>query len=267
MDQLQPIQSIRIWPHFAPGETSADPGHIGDTSGNVTRVMDVTSPMLFVYGATPGAKKPAVIVCPGGGYSILAADLEGSEVANWLQGLGFVAAVLHYRTPNNREGAYQDGRRAISWMRCSAAQWGVDICRVGVMGFSAGGHLATRLAAGGSERPYRPVDEIDRYDSRPDFALPIYPAWLIDRATGQPPREVAPNPLMPPLFLAQSCDDSHFCTEEYAKIARGAGADVTSKVYESGGHGYGLRLSSDIPASQWAADAAKWLGLFLESPA
>ncbi|MDR3711021.1 MAG: alpha/beta hydrolase [Capsulimonadaceae bacterium] len=263
---MVPINStspIRIWPGLAPGETTADSGHPGDTSGNVLRLTGVTSAELFLYGAAQDARKPAVLVCPGGGYSILASDLEGSEIAQWLAQLGFVAAVLHYRVPDKRDGAYQDGRRALSWLRAHAREYGIDPNRVGAMGFSAGAHLVTRLAAGLSERPYEPVDLIDDSGCRLDFALPIYPAYLVDNGTGAPSADVAPSASMPPLFLAQTSDDAHFCSDVYANFAAKAGVDVTSKVYATGGHGYGIRLPATVPASLWKTDAADWLARFL----
>jgi acetyl esterase/lipase len=262
MDTPQTPAQFPIWPGLAPGETTEETGYLREPPTDVQRLTGVTSPRLYAYSSSPGEHKPAIIVLPGGGYEILAADLEGGEVAQWLAGLGFVAAVLHYRVPDNKTGAYQDARRAISWLRAYAADFGIDPKRVGVLGFSAGGHLTARLAANGSERPYAPIDEIDSFDCRPDFAAPIYPAWLISKETGTPGPEVAPNAAMPPLFLAQSRDDGHFCTERYAEFARSAGANVTSKVYESGGHGYGIRLAADVPASRWTKDAAEWLRQF-----
>ena len=263
MSNQKSIQPIRIWPGLAPGETTSESGHPGDTSGNILRITGVTAAELFVYGASPGAGKPAVIVCPGGGYQVLASDLEGSEIARWLKCLGFVAPVLHYRVPDNKEGAYQDGRRAVSWVRAHASEYGIDPHRVGALGFSAGGHLVIRMAARGSERPYEPIDEVDGFSCRPDFVLGIYPGLLRSRESGLADADILPDPAMPPLFLAQSRDDPHFCTEWYAEIADKAGADVTSEVYETGGHGYGLRLSSDVDASRWKTDATVWLSLGL----
>lgn len=253
---------IRLWPGLAPGETTELPGRLCEPNGSVARITDVTAPEIFVYGAAPGANKAMVMVFPGGGYEILASEHEGSEIAQWLNTIGFVSAVVHYRVPRNSEGAYQDARRAISWVRANAPALGIDISRVGVLGFSAGGHLVTRLAARGSERPYVPVDAVDRFDSRPDFAMPIYPAWLVNQATKLAPPEVEPNKLMPPLFLSQARDDGHFCIERYAELAASAGVDVACCAYEKGGHGYGMRLPADVAASRWTDDAAKWLYRF-----
>jgi acetyl esterase/lipase len=251
---------IKIWPGLAPGETTSLPGRVlDDQGGNVTRVTDVTGAEMTMYGADSQQKRPCVLVCPGGGYEILATDLEGTEIAQWLASLGYVAPVLHYRVPNNRLGALQDGQRALSLLRSCADDFGIDANRVGVMGFSAGGHLAIRMAVAGTERAYDRVDELDDHTCRPDFALGIYPAFLNDSVTNAPMPDVMPRPGMPSLFLAQSRDDDHFCVEAYSTALDRVGVSVQSVAYASGGHGYGVRLPADVPAARWQADAAEWL--------
>ena len=253
-------QLISVWPGLAPGEQTASPGAVlDDDGGNVTRLTAVTGPELFVYGVGSPDPRPAVVVCPGGGYHILATDIEGIEVAQWLNTLGCAAVILHYRVPENRDGALQDGQRAISLLRSRASELGILPGAVGVLGFSAGGHLAVRMAVTGASRTYAPVDETDVYGCGPDFALAIYPAYLTDYESGQVMPEVAPHSAMPPLFLAQSRDDDHLCAPAYAEAALQAGVSIEAKSYDSGGHGYGVRLAPDIPASQWQADAARWL--------
>ncbi len=200
-----------------------------------------------------------VLVLPGGGYQILSSDLEGSEVAHWLNKLGYVAAVLHYRVPDNREGALQDGQRAISLLRSRAEELGIDPQRLGVMGFSAGGHLSARLAVDGNKRAYALVDEKDEKSCRPDFAMLIYPAYLLSKEPGGVAAEVAPVAGVPPMFLAQSSDDPYFGTPPYASALASAGVAVENHVYDKGGHGYGLRLPLDVPAARWSTDAADWL--------
>ncbi len=249
-----------LWPGLAPGESTAETGHdIDEGKGPIIRLGGITGPEIFVYPHSDPAPRPCVIVCPGGGYQILAADLEGSEVATWLNGIGYAAAVLHYRCPDNRDGAFQDGQRAISWIRAHASEFGIDTECVGVLGFSAGGHLVTRLAIANGIRSYPAEDEADGYSCRPDFSLPIYPAFLIEKETGAVQPEVQPFVGMPPMLLEQSRDDAHFCVEAYAQHAAAIGAPVEGRVYSTGGHGYGVRLAPDIPASQWTADAESWL--------
>ncbi len=252
------MAEIMLWPGLAPGETESSPGYVRDDHGGVTRLTGVSGAELLICGADAGQTRPAVIVCPGGGYEILAADLEGTEIAAWLNTLGYAAAVLHYRVPENRDGALQDAQRAVSLLRARASEFGIAPACLGVLGFSAGGHLAVRLAAAGTDRAYARVDAADDASCRPDFALAIYPAYLINR-DGLPMPEVKPHSDMPPVFLAQSLDDAHFCTTAYAKFLAEAGVSFQSQVYESGGHGYGARLASDVPAARWQADAAEWL--------
>lgn len=198
---------INVWPGLAPGETTSQTG-TSTTQGGVTRMTDVTQPQLLVFQPEGKGPHPAVMICPGGAYGILATDLEGTEVAHWLNGLGFVAAVLHYRVPNKREGADQDAQRALSLLRSRASEFGIDPNRLGVMGFSAGGHLSARLATGFAQRAYPPIDAVDSVSCRPDFALLIYPAYLADKAGGIAP-EVKPQAGAPPMFLAQTADDPY----------------------------------------------------------
>ena len=251
---------MNVWPELAPGEQTADAGRVTeDASNNVTRITDVANPQLFVYRAEGNGPHPAVLVCPGGGYQILAADKEGTEVARWLNGLGYTAAVLHYRVPDKREGAFQDGQRALSLLRTRADEFGIDLKRLGVLGFSAGGHLSARLAVGFGTHSYAPLDKIDTASCRPDFALLIYPAYLMDAATGQPAAEVKPRADMPPVFLTQTQDDSHLCAPAYADALKQVGVSAHCIVYADGGHGYGLRLPDTQPAHAWPDEAAAWL--------
>lgn len=254
--------TMNIWPHLAPGETTMETGRVTDDhSGNVTRLTDITAPQMIVYGLPGGSAHPAVLVFPGGGYSILASDLEGSEIAQWLNSLGFVAAVLHYRVPNNRAGAYQDAQRAVSLLRAQATKWGIDPHRLGVIGFSAGGHLAARLASSAGERTYAPVDASDRESDLPNFALLIYPAYLT-QPDGQIAPEVRPLRTMPPMFLAQTRDDPYLDAPAYAAALEADGVPTRCVIYDTGHHGYGLRLPPSVPAHYWPKEAAAWLRQF-----
>ncbi len=254
---------MNLWPHFAPDEQTLDTGRVSDDSGGVTRLTDVTCPQMFVSRPNHGQDLPAILVLPGGGYHILAADLEGSEVAHWLNTLGFVAAVLHYRVPGKRDAAYQDAQRAMSVLRARSLEFGLDPHRVGVLGFSAGGHLAARLASGSGERTYAPVDAADQQPCLPDFALLVYPAYLIaEGETGRPAPEVQPHPAMPPVFLTQTSDDPHLTAPAYAAALEAAGVPAYLALYPTGGHGYGLRLPPTEPAHAWPTEAAAWLQQF-----
>ncbi|BDI28148.1 xylanase [Capsulimonas corticalis] len=255
-----PAPTFDLWPATAPGEQSSSPGKISDDhGGNVLRLTDVTQPQLQLFPAEGKGPHPAVLVLPGGGYSILAIDLEGTEVAAWLNKLGFTVAVLTYRVPDKRDAAFQDGQRAISLLRARAKEFGIDPKHLGVLGFSAGGHLTARLATGYAARSYTPVDAADQQSDRPDFAALIYPAYLFDSATGLPAPEVKPHAGMPPIFLTQTLDDGYLTAPAYATALEQAGVPVHGAYYLKGGHGYGLRAPADQPVHGWADAAGAWL--------
>ena len=252
---------INVWPGLAPSEQSASPGRISDDhGGSVTRLIGVTQPQIIPFPASGPAARPAVLVLPGGGYSILAADLEGDEIARWLNGLGFSAFVLHYRVPDNRTGAFQDAQRAMSLLRAHAKDYDIDPKRLGVLGFSAGGHLAARLASGFGTLSYPPVgDDADSASRRPDFCVLVYPAYLVDAKTGHVAAEVQPRKETPPTFITQTRDDPYFDADTYADALVQAGVPTTKAIYDKGGHGYGLRLPAADQAHAWSAEAGKWL--------
>ena len=247
---------IDVWPGLAPGEQSHEIGRM--IPGKILEVTDVSRPQILLFPAPGKSFHPAVIICPGGGYAILALDLEGTEVAHWLNGLGITAAVLEYRIPNKRDAAFQDGQRALSLLRARSKEFDIDPHRLGVLGFSAGGHLVARLAAGFGERSYLPIDDIDKASDRPDFAALIYPAYLID-STGLPNPEVKPHLGMPPIFLTQTQDDPVLCAPAYATALQAAGVPQYSAFYAFGKHGYGLRTTPDKPVHAWSDEAANWL--------
>ncbi len=183
---------IALWPGAAPG----DQGELGDerdmtkptdrlVAGKpVVRLGNVSKPTLTLYRPAPGKDTGEVVmVCPGGGYSILAMDLEGTEVCEWLNSLGITGALLKYRVPK-RPGlekyaaALQDAQRALGLLRHQSKAYGFDPKRIGVIGFSAGGHLAAALSNNYDHRTYPAVDEADTASCRPDFTLLVYPAYL-----------------------------------------------------------------------------------------
>jgi acetyl esterase/lipase len=253
------VVNIPVWPAYAPNETTMALGDSTTTDSGNSQVTNVTSPHLYVYLIPDGKAHPAVLIFPGGGYSYLSKDTEGTQVAEWLNSLGYVAAVLLYRVPNNRDGAYQDAQRSVSLLRSRSAEFGLDPQHVGVMGFSAGGHLAARLSAGYEKRAYTPVDQSDRTSCRPDFTLLIYPAYLADQTTGVLAPEVMPNGNMPPVFLAQTKQDPFFDILPYSAAMLSEALPVKMLAYEGGGHGYGLYPAADQPVAQWPKEAAAWI--------
>ena len=205
----------------------------------------------------------AVIVCPGGAYRILAWDKEGTEIAAWLNTLGYSAFVLQYRVPDKKEGALQDAQRALKVVRHSAARWKIDPDKVGIMGFSAGGSLSARTSTLFFRKTYSPVDAADSLSCRPAFAMLIYPAYL-DQGEN---RSLTPELLLtketPPIFIFQTADDSYGNSAlVMATALRDAKLPVELHILPSGEHGYGLRPAG-IASTAWPELAENWMDRIL----
>lgn len=256
---------IHIWPGAVPGSTG--PKHpavvTDDHSHDITRISDITDPTLTVFRPQANTNGAAVIICPGGGYSILAIDLEGYEIAHWLNKMGVTAFVLEYRVPNQQAGALQDVQRAIRLVRHRASEWGVDPNRLGVMGFSAGGSLSARISTEYGKNTYAAVDEADAESSRPSFALLIYPAYLDQGPDSTLTPELTVTAQTPPMFIFQTADDRLANSSLImAGALRKAGVSVEMHLYPQGGHGYGLRPGN--PAGEaWPPLAEAWLVPFI----
>lgn len=236
-------------------------------------VTDINDPFFTFFPAKGDGARPVVVILPGGGYWQLGWNKEGTEIADWLNSLGFSAAVLLYRAPNQRDAALCDVQRAIGILRRDAAKYGIDPGRVGVIGFSAGANLAIRASTNWRKRMYERVDDADDYSCRPDFQMPIYPWDIRHRrnpektGSGWKGMDIRPEyPIdseTPPSFVAQSIDD--FCeietTVAYDWHLRQAGVDSTVRIYPDGGHGYGLRRTGKS-VDTWSTEAAVWLGRF-----
>ena len=219
--------------------------------GNVTRLSKILSPSITFYPAVASDKPaPVVLVCPGGGYSILAIDKEGTEVADWLNRIGISAVVLKYSVPNKRAEALQDIQRAMGVVRKNAKNWNIDPNKVGVLGFSAGGHLAAALSHHFENRNYTPIDDADQLSCKPDFCMLIYPAWL-------EPETVTEN--HPPAFVLQTKDDSLVKTTiPYVEALKAKNVPTEFHLFDVGGHGYGMR-PSDHPVSKWPGLCETWI--------
>lgn len=258
--QSHPV--IHIWPGAVPGEPQPKhpPRVTPDHSKNVIRLIDVTDPTLTVYQPAEGHSNGAgIVVCPGGGYSILAINLEGTEIAQWLTTLGFTAFVLEYRVPNQQAGALQDVQRAMRYVRYHSSQWQLDPHRIGVMGFSAGGSLSARISTLYGTDWYTPVDQADSVSSKPDFAVLIYPAYLNLGPNGTLTPELKVNRDTPPMFLFQAADD-HYGQSALVmgEALREAKVPFEMHIDPQGGHGYGLREGNPA-ADHWPALAKDWL--------
>ena len=166
--------ALKVWPvGKMPGVGAVAAEMEAPTKGDgVVRLTNVSEPDLTVFRAPSAtASTPAVIICPGGGYQILAINKEGTEIAAWLNTLGITGVVLKYRVPNNRDGALQDIQRAVRLVRARQKEWNIDATRVGVMGFSAGGNLCARLSTTCGTASYPAIDDTDQLDDRPDFVV------------------------------------------------------------------------------------------------
>ncbi len=269
------VESIPLWPTGAPNE-KGDVGEEHDTtkagdglvSGQrVIRLGNVSKPEITLY--RPAKEKDtgaAVIVCPGGGYNILAMDLEGTEICDWFNSIGVTGVLLKYRVPR-RPGdekhllPLQDAQRALSLVRFHATDWNLDPKHIGVLGFSAGGHLSAYLSTSFDQRAYEPVDDADRVSCRPDFAMLIYPAYL---ALKEQDNKIAPDLNVttntPPTFLIQAEDDGVRVENSlfYFLALKNAKVPAEMHLYPSGGHGYGLR-PSDRLISSWPKRAEEWM--------
>jgi acetyl esterase/lipase len=264
---------IVLWPNGAPNE-SGDIGEEHDTTTEkdglvggqrLIRLGNVSQPTLTIY---PAAKPngAAVLVCPGGGYHILAMDLEGTEVCAWLNSIGVTGAVLKYRVPaRSGQPRYaaplQDAQRALGVLRTRAKDLQIQADRIGVLGFSAGGHLAAALSTNFAERNYPRVDDADATSCRPDFAVLIYPGYLVSK---EHPETVAPELKItektPPMFLVQAEDDSVPVENSlfFFRALKAAKIPAEMHIYPTGGHGYGLRKSTHL-VTTWPERAADWL--------
>jgi len=231
---------------------------------------NVTRPTITVYSPKGTNAGVADVVLPGGGYTSLAMDLEGTEICDWLTSRGITAVLLKYRVPVNKEGVYeesraalQDAQRALSLVRFRAADWRVDPHKIGVIGFSAGGHLVAATSTRFDKRTYPEMDAADKESCRPDFAIALYPGHL-QRRVG--PLKLNPNISVtsntPPTFLVHAQDDRVdpvFHSVVYYIALKNAGVPVEMHLYAQGGHAFGLRRP-EFPIAEWPRLVEKWLG-------
>jgi len=263
----QKREIIYLWPGKVPGELKEKQPPVIDTSKNdkILRFDEVTNPAIEVSLPDKAINNgSAVIVCPGGGYNILAYDLEGTEIAGWLNRLGFTAFVLQYRIPDKKGGALQDVQRAMRIVRNNQQKWNIDPEKIGVMGFSAGGSLSARASTLFNKKTYPPVDKSDSLSCRPSFTMLIYPAYLDQgpNLTLTPELELSKD--VPPIFIFQTADDPYGNSAlVMAAALRNAKLPVELHILSTGGHGYGLRPGK-VAAETWPLLAEKWLGIVLK---
>ena len=272
---------VELWPGDAPEES----GNVGaertrlspkldrkqvEVTEQTRLITDVTKPTLTVY--RPAEEKEtgtAMLICPGGGYWDLYWQLEGEEVAAWLNSIGVTGIILKYRVPRRPDEPkgeparrpLQDAQRAVSLARSKSADWGLKQERIGIVGFSAGGHLAIATATRFEKRTYEPRDGIDTISCRPDFAIAVYPGYLKSKDKD----ELAPGlhvpPGTPPVFLAHGGEDLISPPEHsvlmYLALRR-AGVPAELHVYAGAAHDFGVRASGQ-PCSTWTATCVTWM--------
>lgn len=259
---------VKLWPGKAPGETKDLTERYIESkkAGDVKRLTDVSMPTITVYSPPKDkANGTTIIVAPGGGYSILAIEHEGTQVCEWLNTLGVTAVLLKYRVPKRAMqmpenlASLQDAQRAVSLVRANQIDAGLDPNRVGILGFSAGGNLAawTLLT---KKRMYEKVDDIDeKYSHEPNFGVLVYPAYIVDKAGALKPEfEVTKN--SPPMFFAHSSDDpitSEASTALYTALKKN-NVSAELHLYATGGHGWGMKKVPH-PCASWPDRAGDWL--------
>lgn len=246
-----------IWPDKRPAEVVLKKGKMKQEMGDddILRIQQMPVPTLQKFPVVKSPKGKVVIVCPGGGYQILAVNHEGTEIAQWLNALGYTAYVLRYRVPDNREGALQDVQRAIRIARAENPGK-----QVGVMGFSAGASLTARAATRFQSPSYTATDETDTQSARPDFAALIYPAYMDEGEHHTLTPELTITEQTPPFFVFQTADD-HYGNSALviSQALRNHKIPVQLHIYEKGGHGYGLRANLAEAASKWPKLMEEWL--------
>jgi len=277
---------LKVWPNGIPGEIKNDTyiENVTETNGVISRYEKVTDPTMTVF--LPTAEKAtgtAVIICPGGGYGALAFDHEGYAVARWLNEYGIAGIILKYRLPsdlimeNKSVGPLQDAQEAIRIIRRNREHWKIDPHKIGVLGFSAGGHLASTLSTHYSEKVY---DVTDTTSARPDFSLLIYPVITVDSSfthMGSRRNLIGVNPSKdavshfsnelqitqntPPAFLVHSSDDKAVPVKNSLVYYEGLVKNniiAEMHIFQKGGHGYGLSAGKGTQAS-WPELCIKWL--------
>jgi acetyl esterase/lipase len=231
-------------------------------------IDSVSQPTMTVYSPAGRNTGAAVIVFPGGGYSILAIDLEGTETCDWLVSRGITCVLLKYRVPCVTSGRYrdcrtalQDAQRTLGLVRFRAAQLHIDPHKIGVLGFSAGGHMVITMSTHFEKRLYRPVDAADSVSCRPDFAVALYPGHVVNRTNFALNPDIRVTRRAPPTFLLQAQDDPVDPVENslvYHAELRKAGVPVEMHLFVKGGHAFGLR-PTNFPITGWPRLVENWL--------
>ena len=278
---------VPIWPGAVPDSQPANAPETVEVTGAKelvagrpwTAIGNVSRPTMTIYSPTGKNTGAAFVVFPGGGYEILAIDLEGTEVCDWLTSRGITCVLLKYRVPDSgpayhedchcnihpkAPAALEDAQRTVGLVRFHAAEWHIDPHKIGVLGFSAGGHLVANISTHFAQRSYAAVDAADQLSCRPDFAVAVYPGHMLENTT----KEFELNPEIPvtastpPTFLLQNEDDNVDGVKQslvYYIALKNDGVPVEMHLYAQGGHAFGLRRTK-LPVSRWPELVETWLG-------
>ncbi len=285
-------EQVRIWPGAVPdAHPAAGPEVLATESKSLvagrpwTYIQNVSQPTMTVYSPKGENTGAAVVVFPGGGYQILAIDLEGTEVCDWLTSKGITCVLLKYRVPNsgpswnqkcgcylstNSSMALEDAQRTLGLLRFHAAEWHVDPRKIGVLGFSAGGHLAAAISTRFDRRLYPAVDAADKESCRPDFAVVLYPGhlWTYDDAKLELNPRIHVTRNTPPTFLLQAENDNVDSVNHslvYYIALKKAGVPAEMHLFAQGGHAFGLRRTK-LPITRWPQLVETWMGTIGMSP-
>ncbi len=257
------IITMQIWPKSSLSDNAGiqTERNMPSRGDSVIRITDITEPSITIFKAKQSQEKtPAVIICPGGAYSYLAFNKEGTKIAEWFDTLGITGIVLKYHVPDQRENAFKDIQRAVRVVHYNSKEWNIDPNRIGVIGFSAGGHLCARLSGDFNNKSYEPIDDLDVLSCKPDFTILMYPAYLYDGQSGLKP-EIKITSENPRTFIVQTQDDTIGVENSiYYYIAlKNAGVQSELHVFPTGGHGYGMEPGENQAVSQWPKLCEQWL--------
>ena len=266
--------TMPIWPGTPPDSvaqthTEEDATTVKDNliAGRpLIRLAYVSTPTITLYRPKAINTGAAILVFPGGGYNILAVDLEGTEVCDWLNAEGITCVLLKYRVPGTgpypkSPAALEDAQRAMRLVRQHAADWAIDPKRVGVLGFSAGGHLSAAVSNLYDQKLYAPIDAADSLSCRSDFSVVVYPGYLAIAEKDFAANEaINPTKDTPPTIIVQAEDDPVHVENAvvYFMQLKKAGVPAELHVYAQGGHGYGLR-PTDLPITRWPKLVETWM--------
>ncbi len=273
--------TLDLWPQGAPGSAaefrtrdrydhSKDNMIAGKPLIRLGNVVEADTHGVYAKANNTGT---AIVVFPGGAYRILAIDLEGTEVCDWLNSAGITCILVKYRVPDSgpfpkSSAALQDAQRAVGIARSHAMEWHIDAKHIGVLGFSAGAHLSAALSTHFEQRLYDPVDDSDKVSCRPDFAVIVYPGYLaLSEQNFAANAEIHVTDKTPPTFIVQAEDDPVHVENStvYFLALKNAKVPTEMHLYAEGGHGYGLR-KTELPVTEWPQLVEKWMKTIKVTP-